>query len=135
MLNERDIEALRNSYADLARGDSHAAMAVLHPDAEWRESGELPGIDVLHGRKEIERFLAAFLESWSEFHQEVEQVEVAGDRAALIIYLRAVGRESGVPVETRYAHIWTLRDGMGILVEAYRDPDEALTALRERAKP
>ena len=57
----------------------------------------------------------------------------SGDRLALTIRLTAVGRSSGIAVDTRYAHVWTMRDGRGVRVDAYRDPDAA--ALRELGDP
>jgi ketosteroid isomerase-like protein len=46
-----------------------------------------------------------------------------------VIRARTVGRGSGAEVETSYAHVWTVRDGLGVRVDAYRDVDEALEAV------
>ena len=125
-----DVDALRRSYEALNEGDIEACLAVLAPDAVWRESPELPGATEIRGREEIRRFLGEFLEPWAEIHQEIEDVRVEGDRIAMLIRLHAVGRESGVEVTTRYAHLWTFRNGQGVDVDAYRDQEDALAALR-----
>jgi ketosteroid isomerase-like protein len=46
---------------------------------------------------------------------------VPGERACGV--LRSVSRErgSGIPVEARYAHVWTLRSGRGVRVDAFYD--------------
>lgn len=130
------VDKLTDAYAALGRGDENAALAMLAPDCEWRESAELPGAEVLYGREAIANFLRIFLESWERFEQRVEDVDVHGDRIGLAIHLTAVGRSSGVELDTRYAHIWTMRDGLGIRVDAYRDPDAArLVLAEERAAP
>ena len=129
-MDRSDVDALRRSYEALNEGDIEACLAVLAPDAVWRESTELPGATEVRGREEIRRFLDEFLEPWAEIHQEIEDVRVEGDRIALLIRLKAVGRESGVEVATRYAHVWTFRDGQGVDVDAYRDQEDALAALR-----
>ena len=36
---------------------------------------------------------------------------------------------SGLELDTRYAHVWTIRDGLGVRVDAYRDPDAIRWAL------
>ena len=125
-----DIERLKAAYEALGHGDESAALAMLADDCEWRESAELPGADVLRGRDAIAEFLRHFLESWERFEQTVEDVVVEGDRVGLTIHLTAVGAASGVELDTRYAHVWTMRDGLGARVDAYRDPDAVRWAPR-----
>jgi uncharacterized protein len=124
-----ELQALRDSYEALNRGDIEACLRVLAPDAVWSESPELPGTNEVRGREAIHEFLVEFLGSWTEFRQEIEEVHVEGDRVALLIHLTAVGRASGAEVNTRYAHVWTVRDGLGVFVDAYRDQADALRAL------
>src|SRR5687768_8517763 len=103
-------------------------MSALAEDAEWHESGELPGSGTHHiGRENIRSFLTEFLESWEDFHQEIEETREVGDRLGLFIHLTATGRGSNVEVDARYAHVWRLRDGLGVRVDAfyYRDNAEA----------
>lgn len=126
---DTDVTRLKDAYAALGEGDESAALAMLAPDCEWRESAELPGAEVLHGREAIARFLRQFLESWERFEQTVEDAVVQGERIGLAIHLTAVGRASGVELDTRYAHIWTMRDGLGVRVDAYRDPDAIRSVL------
>jgi uncharacterized protein (TIGR02246 family) len=129
--NAAEVDALRRSYDALNQGDIDACLSVLAPDAVWRESPELPGADEVRSREAIREFLVEFLEPWQDFTQEVEDVRVEGDRVAILLHLTAVGRQSGVEVNTRYAHVWRMRDGLGICVDAYRDQAEALRALGE----
>lgn len=110
----------------LNQGDVQGALAALHRDAVWRESRELPGGDEFAGRAAIEKFLEGFMEQWDVFHQHVESTLRRGDRVLVNIRMRAVGRESGVEVSAHYAHLWTLRDGLGSRVEAYYDSEAAL---------
>ena len=50
-----------------------------------------------------------------------------GDRIGLVIHLTAVGRASGLELDTRYAHVWTMRAfRQRVQVDAYRDPAAAL---------
>lgn len=130
------VDRLRSAYAELGRGNADAAIAMLADDCEWRESAELPDVSVIRGREAIEGFLHSFLESWERFDQAIEDVRIAGDRALLLIHLRAVGRTSGIELDTRYAHLWTIRDGLGVMVDAYRDQADALAAFdRESTQP
>ena len=129
-MREEDVRALRGSYEALNRGDIPGTVEFLAADAEWHESEALPDAGVYRGRDAVRQFLEDFLESWERFHQEVEEVVVEGDRAALMILLTASGRGSGATVDARYAHVWTVRDGKGVRVDAYYDRDAALRAIQ-----
>jgi hypothetical protein len=129
-MRERDMQVLRASYEALNTGDIEATLAVLAPDAEWHESSALPDAGTFRGRDAVREFLEEFLQSWESFHQDVEEVVVEGDRAALMIHLTARGRGSGAQVDARYAHVWTFRDGLGVRVDAYYDRDAALRAIK-----
>jgi uncharacterized protein len=128
-VSETDVDTLRRSYEALNEGELDGALEALAPDAVWRESPELPGGDEFRGREALRGFLGDFLAEWREFHQEIEKVVPAGDRIAVLIHLIAVGRGSGIEADTRYAHVWTMRDGKGIRVEGHRDQEAALRSL------
>jgi uncharacterized protein len=132
-VSDADIETVRRSYEALNEGDVEAALEALDPDAVWRDSPELPGGGEFRGREEVSRFLTDFLAEWRDFHQRVDDAIREGDRVAVVIHLSATGRASGIEVDTSYAHLWTMRDGNGVRVDAYRDPDEALRELRGAA--
>jgi uncharacterized protein len=128
-----DVETLRSAYEALNHGDTEGALAVLDEDAEWSEHSDLPEAGVYRGRAAIRAFLEQFLESWQDFHQETEEL-IAGESCVLIMLRSRVrGKGSGVAVEARYAHLWTMADGRGVRVDAYLDREEALRALRHRA--
>jgi ketosteroid isomerase-like protein len=128
-MSEQSAESIVSSYEALNRGDIEATIAILAPDVVWRESAQLPGADELRGREAVRAFLTEFLDSWERFEQTVERTVAFGDRIAIVIRARTVGRGSGAEVETSYAHVWTVRDGLGVRVDAYRDVDEALEAV------
>ena len=128
-MSDSDPDTLRRSYQALNEGDLDAALEALDADAVWHESPELPGGDEFRGREAVRGFLQDFLAEWKQFHQEVEEIVVAGDRVAVLIHLTAVGRGSGVEADTHYGHVWTMRGGKGIRVDGYRDREAALRSL------
>lgn len=130
-MTKEDAETVRRSYDALNRGDIDAALEALHPDVEWRESRELPETGTYRSRAAVRRFLEQFLESWEEFRQDVEEVIEAESKVVVFLHLSARGRESGALVDARYAHVWTMRGGSAVQVDAYYDREEALEAARE----
>jgi ketosteroid isomerase-like protein len=126
-----DVEVLRSAYDALNRGDTRSALEALDENAEWHEHSSLPEAGAYRGRGAIAAFLEGFLESWQQFRQEAERFVDAGDRVAILLHSFARGKGSGVEVEMRYAHVWTMRSGRGTRVDTYEDPAEALETVGE----
>lgn len=124
------VEQIKDSYEALNRRDIDGTMAVLTEDAKWVEHSEMPEAGSYDGRETIRNFLEGFLDSWDEFEQQIEEVHAEDDCVLLFIRLIASGRGSGVDVQSRYAHLWLMREGRGVRVDAYYDRDSALAALR-----
>jgi ketosteroid isomerase-like protein len=128
MIANEDVRLVRDAYQALNHRDIERALAALDEDAEWCERG-LPESGLYRGKEAIRAFLKSFLESWEDFEQETEDV-IAGDGHVLVLLRsRSRGRGSGIRVEAQYAHLWTIRDGHGVRVDAYLDRDEALKDL------
>jgi len=124
-------EIVTCAYEALNRGDVEGALEPLADDAEWMEHSDLPEAGCYRGIDSIRTLLEGFLESWDDLHQEVETTRTERDRVLVQLRFRGTGRGSGVEVETRYAHLWTLRDDKGVRVDAYYDPRAAEDALNE----
>jgi uncharacterized protein len=124
------VERLRASYEALNRHDIEETMAVLAEDAKWVEHSDLPEAGSYRGRDTIRDFLLHFLDSWDRFEQHIEEVRGNDDCVLLFIRQTARGKGSGIDVQSRYAHLWTMREGQGVRVDAYYDREGALAALR-----
>ncbi len=124
------VDQLKGSYAALNRRDIDGTMAVLDEHATWVEHSDLPEAGSYRGRDTIRHFLEQFLDSWDDFEQHIEEVHAEEDCVLLFIRLTASGRGSGIDVQSRYAHLWEMREGRGVRVDAYYDRDSALAALR-----
>ena len=124
------VELLKGSYAALNRRDIDGTLEVLDADAKWVEHSDLPEAGSYEGRETIRGFLEQFLDSWDEFEQQIEEIHVEEDCVLLFIRLTSSGRGSGIDVQSRYAHLWIMRDDRAVRVDAYYDRDSALAALR-----
>ena len=101
-------------------------LELLHPDMEWHEPAPGPDAGTHAGRESFERFLQGWLDSFDVFRIELERVVVHDDRLIAVIRQTGRGRSSGVEVDARLAHIWTVEDGRAVRWEAVPNPDEAL---------
>jgi ketosteroid isomerase-like protein len=68
-------------------------------------------------------------EMFDLYRNEPEDIIEAGDdKIVVVIRSAARGRLSGIEVQGRLAHLWTLRDGKAIRFEAFASREDALSA-------
>jgi uncharacterized protein len=124
---EANVEALQRGYDALNRGDLSLVLELLDADLEWHEPGDSPEAGTHHGRDSFERFFRSWIDSFDEFRVEPEQVVERGNDLVAVVRQSGRGRASGVEIEIRLAHVWTVEDGRAVRWEAVADPDEALS--------
>jgi ketosteroid isomerase-like protein len=78
----------------------------------------------------VARATERWLEAYEKVALELERVFDAGDRIVSIHRARSRARHTGIESELRFAYVWTFRDGTVIHFRSYRDPQEALEAVR-----
>ena len=110
-----------------------AGFALLTDDFEWHEPAQAFHGGTHRGFDEIRQRLEAQLEVFDEFTIEPEEFHEHGDRVAVPVRQRARGGASGVEVEIRIGHLWTVRDGKIARLDVFAARDDALRALGEHA--
>jgi uncharacterized protein len=125
-----DVEQMRVAYGAIGRGDTEAVMAMIHPEVEVRDRPEIPDPRTYHGYDGVRAALAATFDFFEMVEFEPEQFIQFGDRVVIVIRMSGRGKESGVPVEDRIAHLWTMRDGRAWRLQVYSDPDQAIADAR-----
>jgi ketosteroid isomerase-like protein len=115
--------ALRDRERSLA-----AFARVIAPEFEMRLSPEI-GSRWIRSTAELLEFAQAIEQDFEECVYEIEELlEAPGERVVVIGEIRARGRTSKLPLEGRFAHVWSLREGRGVLAQAFRDRSQALEA-------
>ena len=123
-VSEANVEALRQGYEALNRRDLSVVLELLHPDMEWHEPAPGPDAGTHAGRESFEQFLRGWLDSFDVFQIEPERIIVQGDKLIAVIRQTGRGRSSGLVINARLAHVWTVRDGQAIRWEAVANPDD-----------
>jgi ketosteroid isomerase-like protein len=121
-----NVETLKSGYDALNRGDLSVVLELLDPDIEWHEPAFSPHAGTHRGRDSFERFLRGWLESFDGFRVEPEQVLERGDDLVAVVRQTGTGRASGLQVETRLAHVWTVANGRAVRWEAVPDAEAAM---------
>jgi hypothetical protein len=125
---ESNADRILSAYWALDRGDREAAQNLLAPDIELRDRAEGPDPNVYRGREGFARSVDESLESFEELRFVPEQAFERGEHVVVLVTMSGRGRSSGVPVEERIAHLWTVRDGVATRLQAYTDPADAFEA-------
>ena len=121
---ERNANLIRGLYGfnwaavdDRGRGLA-ATGEVMAPDVQARVSPEV-GDRTLHGLKGFAVFVEGLEEDFSEFRYQAETFdEVSPDQVLVTGHIQARGRRSNMPLTAPFGHLWTLRDGKALTVEA-----------------
>jgi SnoaL-like domain len=95
-----------------------AAREVMASDLQSHVSPEV-GDRTLHGLEGFEIFVEGAEDDFSEFRYEAEEFEeLPPEQIVVRGHIRARGRRSNVPLSAPFGHVWTLRDGKAVRVEA-----------------
>jgi ketosteroid isomerase-like protein len=84
--------------------------------------------EVYRGKDGFKRFFETWWEAWTVLDLNVERLEDLGDRELALVLFDGVGRSSGVKVKLPVGHLWSLREGVIVRLDAL-DPAQALEAV------
>jgi ketosteroid isomerase-like protein len=127
---------MAESNEDVVRSMYHAHsgkmdpnFAVLASDVEFHVSGAFPDLDgVYRGHDGVRTLTERLNEPWKEISLEPERIiEVDDERVVVLSHFRARGRD-GIQVKLPFGHLWTLRRGKIVRMEAFADHQQALRA-------
>ena len=125
---EADVELVTRIYE--AFGERRFPGELFSDDIEWRTWEELPDADTHRGIREVRRFFADWVAGWAEVRSEIETLVDTGDRVVALIHGSFTLLEGSQPLESHYAHVWTIADGKATRVEAV-DREHALRIIRD----
>jgi ketosteroid isomerase-like protein len=123
-----NVEAIRSGYDAVNRGDQEAFFQFLDPAIEWKAPDRTPFAGTYHGHEAVREFLDSYLEAFDDLHLEPEEFFDADDRIVVFVRESARGKGSGVEVQIRVGHLWTMREGKAVGFEYFPEREKALDA-------
>ena len=125
-MSQENVEIIRRGYEQFtATGEIRA-----HADLVWDVSRlGWPDQQIYSGVEGAMQFNAEWADAWDDWELEVEEYLEAGERVVVIINQRGRSKATGIPVDMRFAQVWTLRDGQAIRMQMYARPEDALEAV------
>ena len=124
------VDALRQGYAALARGDLAAALAPLDPELEVEDHEWSLGSPVT--RRGHEGFVEIFTtvnEGFEDVRYTPEEFIEAGDRVLVKARRTGRGSASGVRVEERQFHVFDFVGDRAVRFRSFLKEERALEAV------
>ena len=129
-MSSQNIQILQEGFEAFNSGDIERIVAFAHPDFEVVVPPELSAEpDIYRGHDGIRRYFESFGGALEEIHFQPQRFwEAGGDVVVVTVRLTARGSQTSIPIEQRYAQVWTLRDGRAISARTYPSLSDALRA-------
>jgi ketosteroid isomerase-like protein len=125
----RDNMDTVRALVETAGGRLDAGLEFFAPEIELHLTGVFPDLDpVYRGHGGVREFVALFNAPWEELTVEVERFVDLGDQVLTLSYFDGKARD-GMEVRRPLAHLWTLREGRIIRMNAFQDHHQALEAV------
>ena len=129
-LGEPNVAVVLRGYEAFNRGDLDEAITMFDPEILWHTwivPG--PGGATYKGHDGVKELWSDARNVFGDFQNVPERIIAAGDKVVAFVCARGRGKESGVEVEGRIAHVYSFRGSKVVEVESYEQRDEALKAV------
>ena len=134
-MSEHEVRLLRGAYDAFDRGDVDGFLKGLSHDIEWRVPDVLPWGGSRHGHEGVRSFFSILAEQVEGGWGTPEEFLDVGERIVVLGRFSGTARATGVAFETRFAHVWTLRDGVPSGFDNYLDTATVVAALEGGGRP
>ena len=114
----------------LNRGDVDGMLARMHPDFEWRPLEASPVARVYRGHEQVRHYVEDWLATIEGLRVELVDPVETGDRVVAPVRAFGRGRASGVPLDTSFCQVWTVRDGTAVAMEEHPSREHGEAAVR-----
>ena len=122
---ETDLAALFRDDA-LFEQTASALEAIIDPDVEARANWM--GGTRYDGIEGFRRLWLDWLEPWTSYYTQIEELIDAGDRVLALIRDHGERSDTDAEIELTASSVWEIRDGRIVGVSFYTDRDEAFAA-------
>jgi ketosteroid isomerase-like protein len=129
-MSEANVELVRTIYERFRAGDNDGALSLCGPEIEVHDRPEIPDPQVYRGHAGVLSSLRVSRAAFKGLDIVPEEFVDAGDQVIVVFRFRGEGRESGVSIDERLAHLWTIRDEQAVRMEVFSGRDEALRVAR-----
>jgi ketosteroid isomerase-like protein len=125
----KNIVAVRRLYE--ARGNPDIVKTVLAPDVRWEVVEGFPYSGVYQELNGVFDFFTRLFGDFENWHTEPAEIFEVGDRVIGLGFYSARARATSKSFKARFAHVWTMRDGLIIRLQQCADTVQLAKASRQ----
>src|SRR5262249_3323966 len=125
----KNTAAVRRLYE--AHGNPDTVKTVLAPDVRWEVVEGFPYSGVYLGLNGVSDFFTRLFHDFEDCHTEPAEIFEAGDRVIAVGFYSARAKVTGRTFKARFAHVWTMRDGIIARLQQCADTVQLANALRQ----
>jgi ketosteroid isomerase-like protein len=126
-VSQENVDLYRAGFDAIGRGEWDVVRAHWDPDILVRTDPGWPE-QRIYGREAVTAWQRSAFESMGHDFR-IEEIVDLGDRVLARWCWTTRGQHSGIGGELRYSEIVTYREGRAILIEHFRDHEQALKSL------
>jgi ketosteroid isomerase-like protein len=127
--SNENVAVVRRLYE--ARGNPEVIRHVLAPDVRWEVVPGFPCSDVYLGLAGVGDFFMRLFNDFEDWHTNPSEFFETGDRVIAIGTYSARAKATGKSFKARFAHVWTLRDGVITRLQQCADTVQLAKALQK----
>jgi ketosteroid isomerase-like protein len=117
-----------------ARGNPEVIRQVLAPDVRWEVVEGFPHSNVYVGLSGVADFFTRLFSDFEDWYTEPSEFFETGDKVIAIGTYSARAKATGKTFKARFAHVWTLRDGMIVRLQQCADTAQLAKASQGSIK-
>ena len=124
-----NIAVVRRLYE--ARGNPEIIGQVLAPEVRWEVVPGFPHSGTYLALSGVFDFFTRLFGEFEDWHTEPSEFFETADRVIAVGTYSGRAKATGKSFESRFAHIWTVRDGVIVRLQQCADTVQLAKALRQ----
>jgi uncharacterized protein len=112
------LELVQAIYDRVRSGDLEGGLELIDPEIEIRDRPEIPDPQVYRGHQGVLDALAVSFDDFEGVDFVPQEFIESGDEVVVVFRFQGTGRGSGLSVDERLAHVWTIARGKAVRMQA-----------------
>jgi len=130
-VSQENVQIVRTAYQAINDADDEALLDLCTSDVEVEASGlMLDQARTFRGHEGAREYAASLREVWGDtLRSSPERFVEHGDSVVVMAHSSATASASGVAIDARFTHVWTIRAGKVARFQTFASQAQALEAV------